>query len=112
MAETYKLTHDILQERIVPESGAEITEPDDTAELVFGMSDTELTKYIIKYLRQMADGELAEAQRIEALIEPHRAQAVGILDKIAQGEMQEPELADVPQQVISSLVRTLRSEIS
>jgi hypothetical protein len=112
MAETYKLTQDILQERVIPEGGADATELDDTAEMAFGMSDTELTKYIIKYLRQMADGELAEAQRIEALIEPHRAQAVGILDRIAQSEVPEPELADVPRQVISSLVRTLRSEIS
>jgi hypothetical protein len=112
MAETYRLTQDILQERVVPEGGADTAELDDTAEMVFGMSNTELMKYIILYLRQMADGELAEAQKIEALIEPHKAQAVGILDKITQGEIQEQELADVPQQVISSLVRTLRSEIS
>ena len=112
MAETYRLTQDILQERVVPEGGTDTDDLDDTAEMVFGMSNTELTKFIIKYLRQMADGELAEAQRIEAIIEPHSAQAVSILDKIAQGEVMESELADVPQQVISSLVRTLRSEIS
>ncbi len=112
MAETHKLTQDILQERIIPEGVAEMAKPDETAGLIFGVSNKELTKYIVMYLRQMADGELAEAKEVEALIEPHNVQAVDILDKIALGEILEPELADIPQQVISGLIRTLRSEMS
>lgn len=112
LAETHRLTQDILQERVIPEGVTETANLDETAAPIFGISKTELTKFIIMYLRQMADGELAEAQKIEALIEPYNAQAMDILDRIALGETLEPELADIPQQVISALVRTLRNEIS
>ncbi|MHC4172847.1 MAG: hypothetical protein ACYST5_07900 [Planctomycetota bacterium] len=106
MAETYKLTQDILQERDVPNEPAEVAKP------VFGMGERELTKNIIMYLRQMADDELYEAQRTVGLIAPHSRQVVEILDKIALSEIREPELADIPQPVLSALIKTLRTKIS
>lgn len=106
MAETHKLTQDILQEREAPNGPAEVAGP------ISEISDKELTKNIILYLRQMADGELDSAQRIADLIAPYGPQAVGILDRIALSEMPEPELADVPQQVLSGLIRNLRTRIS
>jgi len=112
MAETHKLTQDILQERKVPEGATEAIEPIETTGPVFEMSERELTKYIIMYLRLMADSELYEAQRIAALIAPHAAQTVKILDKIALSEILEPELADIPQHVLSGSIRTLRDEMS
>ena len=39
-------------------------------------------------------------------------EAVDILDTIAVSEMPEPELADVPPQVLSGLIRNLRARIS
>ena len=104
MAETHKLTQDILLEREDPNwsfkaSAAEI-------------SDKELTKNIIVYLRQMADGELDQAENTVDLIAPCGARAVEILDRIAVSEMPEPELADVPAQVLSGFIRTLRTKIS
>ncbi len=106
MAETYKLTQEILLEREVPDgpAGAAASAPE--------ISDKELTKNIIVYLRQMADGELDEAQRTADSIAPYGPQAVEILDRIALSEMPEPELADVPQQVLSGLIRNLRTRIS
>lgn len=104
--ETHKLTQDILQERDMPEGPAEIAEPLST------MSKKELTKNIIMYLRLMADGELDEAQRVADKIAPYSRQAVEILDRIALSEIPEPELADIPQQVLSGFIRKLRTRIS
>jgi len=111
LAETHKLTQDILQERDVPEATSETIGPIETAGPVLEMSERELTKYIIMYLRLMADSELYEAHRIAGLIAPHSEQAVEILDKIALGEILEPELADVPQHILSGSIRALRDEI-
>ena len=105
MAETHKLTQDILQEREVPEG------PTMPAGAVYEMSRKELTKSIITYLRQMANGDLDEAERTAALIAPFRAQVVEIIDRIALSEIPEPELADIPQQVLSGSIRTLRNII-
>ena len=112
MAETHKLTQDILQEREVPEGATETVRPIETAGPVFEMSERELTKYIIMYLRLMADSELYEAHRIAGLIAPHSVQAVKILDKIALSEMPEPELADISQLALSGSIRALRDGIS
>ncbi len=106
MAETYRLTQDILQEREVPNGPANAAEP------ISEMGEKELTKNIILYLRQIANGELNQANRIAELIAPHGRKGVEILDRIALSEIPEPELADVPPQVLSGLIRELRTRIS
>ena len=106
MAETYQLTQDILQERDVPDG------PADVGGAASEMSEKELTKNIVLYLRLMADGDIDEAERIAASIAPHGGQAVEILDRIALSEMPEPELADVAPQVLAGLIRTLRAKIA
>ena len=106
MAETLKLTQDILQEREVPNGPAEVAEP------ISEMGERELTKNIIMYLRQMADDELHEAQRTVGLIARHGPQAAKILNRMALSEIPEPELADIPRQVLSALIKSLRTEIS
>jgi len=106
MAETYKLAQDILLEKETP---AESTSAAPTGSK---MSNKELTKNIILYLRQMAGGELEQAEATAELIMPSAKKAAKIIDEIALSEMPEPELADVPQQVLSGLIRTLRSKIS
>ncbi len=112
MAETHKITQDILREREGPEGTPETIGPIETAGPVLNMTERELTKYIIMYLRLMADNELYEAHRITGLIAPHSVQAVKILDKIALSEMPEPELADISQLALSGSIRALRDEIS
>ena len=103
MAETYKVEQEILSERD-KEGGAGLASSE--------MSEKELTKNIILYLREMADGELEEAQRVAELIVPCRTRAVKIIDEIALSEIPEPELADIPQQVLAGLIRKLRVKIS
>ena len=106
MDETYKLTQDILQEREIPEGPPIVGTPASE------ISDEELTKNVIMYLRQMADGALDSAQTTADSIAPYGLQALKILDRIAVSEMPEPELADIPQQVLSGLIRNLRTRIS
>ena len=106
MAETRMVEQEILNEKEVPNDSTEISAP------AFEINDKELTKNIILYLRQMADGNLDQADRISNSIVPGRHKALKILDGIALSEIPEPELADIPQQVLSGFIRTLRARIS
>ncbi len=106
MAETYRLQQDILKEREVPESAGPSSGP------VPSIVSKDLEKQIIKYLRQMADGDLEQARRTALTIAPHRKDAVGIIDRIALSEIPKPELAKIPPQVLSGFIRSLRSDIS
>jgi hypothetical protein len=105
LQETFRLTQDILQERNVPEGGAPAGPTSD-------VSEEQLTNHIIRYLRQMVDGKLDAAQRTADLIVPHRRKAVVILDHIARSDTPDPELEDVPQQVLAGFIRNLRTRIS
>ncbi|MDT8300227.1 MAG: hypothetical protein RQ760_02015 [Sedimentisphaerales bacterium] len=110
--ETNRLTLDILKEREVPQGIPELDESTETTGPGFEVSQVELRQYIIKYLRLMADSELYEAQKIAALIKPKGARAVKILNKMATGDIPEPELAGISQLVLSGLIKSLRDEIS
>lgn len=105
MAETYKLTQDILKEREVPEG------PPPPSGAIYQMGDKELKENIITYLREVVYGELDEADRIAALIAPFRDRATAIIDRIALSEIPEPELADISPQVLAGTIRTLREKI-
>jgi len=105
MAETRKLTQDILKEREIldgpaPPSGA-----------VYQMGDRELEQNIITYLRQMVRGELDEADRTAALIAPFSKRAIEFIDRIALSEIPDPKLSDIPPQVLAGTIRTLREKI-
>jgi len=106
MAETYRLTQDILKEREVPEGSAE------PAGAIYEMSDSELKRNVIIYLRQMAHSELDEADQTAILIAPFGPKALEIVDRIALSEIPEPELADIPQQILASSIRALRNSLS
>jgi len=105
MAETYKLTQDILREREIPDG------PAPPSGAVYQMGDRELTQNIIIYLRQIVNGELDEADRTAALIAPSGSRAVAIIDRIALSEIPEQGLADIPPQVLAGTIRTLREKI-
>ena len=107
MAESFKLVQDILQEKDVPDENAE-----PPAEKPFHLTDKELLQSIIVYLRRMADGQLEEAQGTEELITACGDRAVKALDEIALSEIPEPELADIPSQILAGLIRNLRSKIT
>ena len=110
MAEAVRLREDIMSETEAPEEGA-------TAKKEAGgggpgkMSEAELTTIIIGYLRQMADGDLEQAEETAKTIIPNSGKAVRILERIALSQIPEPELADIPQQVLSGLIKSLRSRL-
>lgn len=105
MAEAYQLTQDILREREEPSGSGELFAPTAPA------SDEELTKSIITYLRQMADGDLDKAEQTAQLIVPFGKRSLEIIDRIAVSDMPEAELADIPPQVLSALIRDLREQV-
>ncbi|MHC4394876.1 MAG: hypothetical protein ACYS1A_04410 [Planctomycetota bacterium] len=108
MAETFELTQDILLEREVPD---ENDEPHTGIPATFHLTDRELLQSIIVYLRRMADGRLEEAQGTEELIISCGDRSVKTLDEIALSEIPEPQLADIPSQVLAGLIRNLRAKI-
>lgn len=108
MAETYQLRQNILAEREVPEG----VEPSSSGPMPsFQSGEKQVTKNIIMYLRYMVNGELEEAEQVMKLITGSGEKAIEVLDQISLSEIPEPELADIPQQVLSGLIRKLRAEI-
>jgi len=106
MAETRRIEQEILSEKDeVLDDSAERAVP------VYDISDNELTKNIIIYLRLMADGDLEQSERVASSIIHCGKRALKILDGIALSEIPEPELADIPPQILAGLVRTLRTKI-
>lgn len=103
--EAFEMTRDILEDsQVVDEPPAPGSPPE--------ISERKLDEYVITYLRQMADGDLDNAQRTADLIVPHRLKAIAILDKMARSDAPDPELESIPQQVLSGLIRNLRTRIS
>lgn len=107
LAETIRLRQDILSETDLPPDQG----PGGAGASACEMSDGELTIEIISYLRQMADGELAGAETAAKTIAAQAGRAEQILDRIAVSDMPEPELADIPQQILVGLVRDLRGKM-
>jgi hypothetical protein len=109
-AETVRLRQDILSETNVPEERTATKKESNVAKPEL-LSDAELETSIISYLRQMADGELEEAERTAGTIISGGSKAVRILERITLSEMPEPELADIPRNVLSGLIKNLRSRL-
>ena len=110
MAETYRLQQDILQQKEDEQAAAgHASKPVKPS--AFPIYPKVLEKRIITYLRKMGAGSLEEAQSMEDEITPYGQQAIKILDKIALSEIPEPELANIPTAVISTIIRNLRIKI-
>ena len=105
LAETFQLTQSILLEKDMPDGAMSTTSSP-------AMDEDELTNTVIRYLRQMADGDLDSAQRTAEAIAAHRGQSKEILDQIACSDPPDPRLQDIPTQVLGGLIRNLRTRIS
>jgi len=102
--ETFQLNQQILSER----------EVDDSVEKkeIKHITEEQLNENIISYLRNMADGDLDNAQAIVNQVKPYSQKVLGILDRIALSDIPEPGLEDIPHQVLAGLIRNVRSQIS
>lgn len=105
MAETYKITQDILKEKRVPEGLS-------AASQLPQLNDEELRQKIVNYLRQMADGKLDNVEPLAKEIAASGKQSLDILDEIALSDMPESKLSDIPQQVLSGLIKNIRERIN
>jgi DNA-directed RNA polymerase subunit RPC12/RpoP len=101
MRETQNITEVLLHQKESPPEPAESIDADDRKLMIL----------IIKYLRQMADGELDEAQTVAEKIVPYKSKAKAILEGILNGEEPEPELANVPKKVLTGFIRNMLTRI-
>jgi hypothetical protein len=114
MDETFQLEQTILSERAMPaETNNNETPPEPTtAARVENIVDEDaLYDTIVKYLRQMADGELEEANSTLISIQSAPETSLKLLDRIALANIPEAELSDIPPQILSGLIRSMRSQI-
>ncbi len=105
LAETFQLTQSILQEKEIPDGGSHSQPTQD-------VSSETMTEAIVRYLRQMADGDLDSAQRTAETIASNRRKAKEILDQMSTSDPPDPALHDIPPQVLSGLMRNLRTRLS
>jgi hypothetical protein len=103
MRETYNLQLNLLKQKEVPE-GADLA-------AAAQMDDRELLKYIIIYLRQMADSEIQDAQKTAEKVMQNKRKAAAILDRIAMSDMPEPELADIPPGALAKMIKIFRAKL-
>ena len=101
MRETRNVTEVLLHQKEIPPEPAEGGKNDDK----------ELTVQIIKYLRQMADGQLDKAKKTADKIVPYKGRAKAVLENILLAEKPEPELANVPKKVLIGFVRNIITKI-
>lgn len=105
LAETFQLTQSILQEKEIPDAAIH-------AQPTQNVSSEKMTEAIVRYLRQMADGDLDSAQRTAETIASNRRKAKEILDQMSTSDPPDPGLQGIPPQVLSGLIRNLRTRLS
>ncbi len=106
MRETHDLTQKILKERQPIDDG-----PDDDPGAQQAV-EKEVLKQTIVYLRQVADGQLKQADQTFETLGRHKKQALHILSAMARAEQPEPELSDVPDGVLHGLIRDTQKKLN
>ena len=106
MRQTYDLTHKILRERELFDDGSD---EDPNAQKAI---EKDVIKQSILYLRQMADGELSQAEKTFEQLHRHKKPSLRILSAMARAERPEPELADIADGVLQGLIRDVSSKLS
>lgn len=104
MRETHNLTQNILHESRIPDEGPAVSSP--------MVSEKEIIKNVILYLRQMADGELSGAEKTMKSLKSNKKESIRVLASMARSERPEPELSDVPNSVLQGLIRDASTKLS
>jgi hypothetical protein len=101
------LEQQILNEKAIPEPSRPVSKAS-----AIKIDEDDLYDIIVRYLRQMADGDLDTAESTLRTIKAAGEISLKLIDRIAVADIPEAELSDIPPQVLAGLIRTLRSEIS
>lgn len=107
--ELMKETHSLTQ-RILHEDSA-IDEDVEDRGAAKAVSEKEATKQCIIYLRQMADGELPQAEKTLTGLKRQKPEALRIFTAMGRSERPEPELADIPGGILQGLIRDAMSKL-
>ena len=103
MQETQTLAKKILHETQMP---------DDAGEHIPGaIGERELLRGVIIYLRQMADGELSDAEVSEEKLLQSRGQVKMILKKMAKAQRPEPELSEIAPKLLKGLMKSFYAKL-
>ena len=103
MRETHSLTQNILHQTAVPEEALSTERTADEKSVI---------KTVIIYLRQMADGELGQAEKTFKKLKADKKVALRLLASMARAERPEPELSDLPENVLQGLIRDAGNKLS
>jgi hypothetical protein len=106
MRESKNLTHHILSQSALPKDDPATATSTHTA------NEKEVIKKCILYLRQMADGELKDAEHTFSKLKKDKKPALRILASMARAEQPEPELADMSGRVLQGLIRDVCTKLS
>lgn len=106
MAETFQLEQSILRQKEIAEGVAAAEEQ------VPKLDRGQLNKKLVEYLVHMSNGNLDAADGVLVVIRKHKKPALELLDAIALNQIPEPELAHIPQGVLSGLIRGLRGQLT
>lgn len=105
MEETKDLTYEILSQSALPEEDSKPSASNRTA------SEKEIIKQCIFYLRHIADGDLASAEKTFVKLKKNKKPVLRILASMARADHPEPELADLPQKILEGLIRDVSAKL-
>jgi hypothetical protein len=103
MKETHELTKNILHETALPDD-------DDTPS--GPVSEKELLRSIIFYLRNVAQGHLDKAEQYASILKKHKDKTEDLLDRLMRTSVSEPELADIPPKLLAGLMKNLKNQLN
>ncbi|MHC4291306.1 MAG: hypothetical protein ACYTEU_02820 [Planctomycetota bacterium] len=106
MQETKNLTREILSQSDLPEDDPVAAANTRTA------NEKEIIKHCILYLRQMADGELGDAEYTFSQLKKYKKPVLRVLASMARTEQPEPELSDLPPSILQGLIRDVSTKLS
>jgi DNA-directed RNA polymerase subunit RPC12/RpoP len=106
MRQTRELSQKILHER----QALEDTPGEDPNE--HKAIEKDIIKKSILYLRQMADGELQQAEKTFEQLRRHKKPSLRILSAMARAERPEPELSDIADNILQGLIRDASTKLS
>lgn len=104
MAQTHSLTENILHETAVPDDAI-----DDNNDGV--ISEKEVLKYVIMYVRQMVAGQLDQAEKTSSMLSAHSYATKDMVKRMMRAGASEPELADIAPGLLNAMLKQLIAQM-